>query len=371
MKGKDDDNDASATSELSSASAGKTSIAPEASSVSSFIQQERLCKELYLSMGVHPNDIADTSDDDVASILEQMSRLNPNSQETAATSDRNIEDILREAESIIDEQRPDLSTQAIARSSSSRSESEASKRFQETGISNVDLDGVNLFLSSGQSSSNQRLLNVTQTIHSPELDLGEDRKLTCSYGEGVPQTWLKNTQRHETIIPSHVVGTPLEDAYKCIYEQIRKEIVSTLKPHLTGDFPDLKLSLPIPGLDTPAFDVPGCFNLEQEFLEERKRCLKLKADLDWLKRQHEREVAELRHHHEGQLNQVREELRVTNNLEPSIQVLQNEVRSKEQLISKYRQENENMSAELKDIKRLLLKLMALLKADNDNVCVFS
>lgn len=35
------------------------------------------------------------------------------------------------------------------------------------------------------------------------------------------------------------------------------------------------------------------------------------ADLDWIKRQHEREVADLRHHHEDQLNQVREELSTT------------------------------------------------------------
>ncbi|KAJ1521959.1 hypothetical protein ONE63_002290 [Megalurothrips usitatus] len=336
MKGKDDvQPEAAGEASFSPGlSAGKTGNAPDASSLSSFIHQEKLCKELYLSMGVHPNDIADTSDDDVASILEQISRLHPSGRETGAGGDRNIEDILREAESLLDGP-----SQSKPRSISSRSGSVVSAT-----VLNV------------RSDRKQRLLNVTQTIN--QLDSSSGSKLAddSSFDEVHDYHASKTPRLHGSFVPSHIVGTPLEVTYKRIYEQMRKEVDGTLKSHLTGDFPDLKLSLPIPGLDTPSFDVPGCFNLEQEFLVERKRCLKLKADLDWLKRQHEHEVAELRKRHEGQLNQVREELRPQINQDPSVLALQNEVKAKEQIIKTFKEENKNLEMELKDIKGTLQQI---------------
>lgn len=368
MKGKDDvQPEAAGEASFSPGlSAGKTGNAPDASSLSSFIHQEKLCKELYLSMGVHPNDIADTSDDDVASILEQISRLHPSGRETGAGGDRNIEDILREAESLLDGP-----SQSKPRSISSRSGSVVSATVLNVRSDRSKLeDDDQLREGTGDCATEQRLLNVTQTIN--QLDSSSGSKLAddSSFDEVHDYHASKTPRLHGSFVPSHIVGTPLEVTYKRIYEQMRKEVDGTLKSHLTGDFPDLKLSLPIPGLDTPSFDVPGCFNLEQEFLVERKRCLKLKADLDWLKRQHEHEVAELRKRHEGQLNQVREELRPQINQDPSVLALQNEVKAKEQIIKTFKEENKNLEMELKDIKRLLLKLMALLKTDSGSVCVF-
>lgn len=336
MKGKEDADSDGAVGNVGTSSkcSGKNSAAFD-SSMSSFIQQEKLCKELYLSMGVHPTDIADTSDDDVASILEQMSRLHPSVQEKGGGSERNIEDILREAECLLDGQHIHPQSRSKSSSISSKSESEAS------------------------GTSEQRLPNTTNLVPKCDDITAEPPALAS----------LRQNQR-ETFLPPHLIGTPLEATYKRIYDQIKKEVDGTLKPQLTGDFPDFKLSLPIPGIDTPSFDVPGCFNLEQEFLEERKRCLKLKADLDWLKKQHEREVTELRRRHEGQLNQVREELSTTINQEPSIALLRSEIKAQERIISGYQDENEKMCAELKDMKRVLLKLMALLKADKDYDSVF-
>lgn len=171
------------------------------------------------------------------------------------SSERNIDDILREAECLLDGQQAHLQSRSKSSSISSRSESEAS------------------------GTSDQRFLTTTNLVHSSSLGLESDSKQPrfdhFSAESSTLASLLQNQQ--EKFVPPHLVGTPLEATYKRIYEQIRKEVDGTLKPQLTGDFPDLRLSLPVPGLDTPSFDVPGCFNLEQEFLEERKRCLKLKG----------------------------------------------------------------------------------------------
>jgi hypothetical protein len=186
----------------------------------------------------------------------------------------------------------------------------------------------------------QRLLNVTQTLQSSDVDMEKSVERSISCSEDQPQDGSRYPKGYQAFVPTHLVGTPLEVTYKRIYEQIRKEVGENMKTQVTGDFPDLRVSLPVPGLDTPSNDFPGCFNLEQEFLEERKRCLKLKgriyymlkqgaffycstishlflchflADLDWLKKQHEREIAELRRRHEGQLNEIKEELSSSNN----------------------------------------------------------
>ncbi|KAK3927965.1 Centrosomal protein of 162 kDa [Frankliniella fusca] len=373
MKGKDDADadDTAAVTPTSAPSTSNKGSVPEASSTASFIQQEQLCKELYLSMGVHPTDIADTSDDDVASILEQMNKLHPNPQESGASGDRNIEDILQEAESLLDGQNAHPYFKPKCYSRSSRSVSSASCLSHRSAPFKSTDEDDHQYIGSARSTSQQRLLNITETIESSILGLGKEINQTANdnLNSQPPDHSSKSIKQLEGILPPNIVGTPLEVTYKRIYEQIRKEVDGSLKPHLSGDFPDLKLSLPVPGLDTPSFEIPGCFNLEHEFLEERKRCLKLKADLDWLRRQHEREVAELRKHHEGQLNQVREELSSTTNHDESVYALQKEIKSQERIISGYQEENEKICAELKDIKRQLLKLMALLKADNDNVCI--
>lgn len=170
-------------------------------------------------------------------------------------SERNIEDILREAECLLDGQQTHLQSRSKSSSISSRSESEAS------------------------GSSDQRRLYANNLVHSSTFSMESDIKQpkfdNFNAGPSALSSLLQN--QNESFVPPHLVGTPLEATYKRIYEQIRKEVDGTLKPQLTGDFPDFKLSLPIPGLDTPSFDVPGCFNLEQEFLAERKRCLKLKG----------------------------------------------------------------------------------------------
>lgn len=190
------------------------------------------------------------------------------------TGDRNIEDILREAESLLHCQQASLPMRPITSciSFNKESGSEPSETFQ----AQINVEDDQPFQVNRQTPHLQRHLNKTHTLSSI-LDLKSDLKVDGNSGEpsqAISRDWI---DEYETLVPVHVAGTPLDVTYKRIYEQIRKEVDGSLEPHLTGEFPDFKLSLPIPGLDTPAFDVPGCFSLEQEFLEERKRSLKLKG----------------------------------------------------------------------------------------------
>lgn len=151
--------------------------------------------------------------------------------------------------------------------------SEPSETFQPQGKTKLNVEDDVAFQVNRQTPL-LRHSNKTHTLPSI-LDFKKDLKGHGNSDE--PNQANTNWIEYETLVPAHVAGTPLEVTYKRIYEQIRREVDGSLEPHLTGNFPNFRLSLPIPGLDTPTFDVPGCFNLEQEFLEERKRCLKLKG----------------------------------------------------------------------------------------------
>lgn len=195
--------------------------------------------------------------------------------------DRNIEDILKEAESLLDGQQVRFNSRLTSKSFSSKSGSEISSSFHHSDSAKCSNHNDQHYFDTGQNS-HQRLTNVTQTLDSSALDTDKVWLQTEGCSKEEPQPVIKVMKGYEAFMPSHLVGTPLEVTYKRIYEQIRKEVGGSLKTHLTGEFPDLRLSLPIPGLETPSNDVPGCFNLEQEFLEERKRCLKLKGTLTGL-----------------------------------------------------------------------------------------
>jgi len=130
---------------------------------------------------------------------------------------------------------------------------------------------------------------LTQSTSHMESNEDSEEKCFREYMSKNPaksdrESVLSSDQQEELARKAEEMYTKLNEEIKLEIEQIIKSKAAKLDgvgtpiqtPILNGDFPNLKLSYP--GLDTPSVEVPSCFNLEKEFLEERKRCLKLKGN---------------------------------------------------------------------------------------------